>query len=162
MPISDLIIISFSTPIFAVFLEAIFLKRKITILAVTLCFLIVGGEVMVVKPYFLFNSWSSESNSTENLSNVTDVGEVEIFEQDPMNYLVGCLLATYTAVACVIGNFPEYLLWSSPISSNILREYCTSDIDKNTEETDNHQEPSDGDVWYMECYSFIGDLSAGS
>ena len=40
MPISDLIVLGFSSPIFSVFLEAFFLKRQLTLVSVFLVFLI--------------------------------------------------------------------------------------------------------------------------
>ena len=37
MPIGDLIVISFSSPVFSVFLESLVLKRTMTVLSVVLC-----------------------------------------------------------------------------------------------------------------------------
>ena len=40
MPIGDLIVLAFTSPVFSVVMDAVFLQRRLTLLSVTLCLLI--------------------------------------------------------------------------------------------------------------------------
>ena len=66
MPIGDLIVICFASPIFSVFLDRIVLKRALTFLSLSLCLLIVIGDVLVVKLPFLLGESDSMFNATHN------------------------------------------------------------------------------------------------
>eukprot|EP00091_Calanus_sinicus_P004379 TRINITY_DN14652_c0_g1_i1.p1 TRINITY_DN14652_c0_g1~~TRINITY_DN14652_c0_g1_i1.p1 ORF type:complete len:265 (-),score=25.77 TRINITY_DN14652_c0_g1_i1:69-863(-) len=55
MPIGDLIVASFTSPVFSVFIDRAILKRPLTWLSVLLCFLIIAGSVLVIQPPFLFD-----------------------------------------------------------------------------------------------------------
>ena len=55
MPIGVLIVVSFTSPVFSVFLDRVILKRPLTWFFVLLCFLIIAGSVLVIQPPFLFD-----------------------------------------------------------------------------------------------------------
>ena len=46
MPIGDLVVICFTSPIFSVFFDAVILKRKLTILSIVLCMFIGKFEII--------------------------------------------------------------------------------------------------------------------
>ena len=46
MPIGDLVVICFTSPIFSVFFDAVILKRKLTILSIVLCIFIGKFEII--------------------------------------------------------------------------------------------------------------------
>ena len=64
MPVGDLIVICFTSPVFSVFLDRIVLKKSFTILSVSLCFLIVIGDILVIQPPFIFPQGSADHNET--------------------------------------------------------------------------------------------------
>ena len=102
MPISDLIIICFSSPIFAVFLESLFLNKKIHLVSVLLCCSIFLGELMVVKPSFIFSTISVPVTSEVHIFNKTEI-EATALHQENKKYVTGSLLALYTAIGGVLG-----------------------------------------------------------
>jgi len=54
MPISDLIVLCYTAPVFSVFMDTLVLKRPLKIITVSLCLILVIGEVLAVQPEFLF------------------------------------------------------------------------------------------------------------
>lgn len=100
MPIGDLVVLCFTTPVFSVFLEAIFLKHSLTIFTVILCFLIVGGDVLVVQPDFIFNSTT--------LSNETLTATV-LPEHNGPSYFIGVGLSFYAAFVCALANIIQIM-----------------------------------------------------
>jgi len=103
MPIGDLIVLCFTTPVFSVFLEAVFLKKPLTILSVFLCFLIVFGDVLVVQPEFIFNSTSSP------IQNETIIATVLPDHKEP-SYFIGVGLCLYAALAMSLANIIQVMV----------------------------------------------------
>ena len=102
MPIGDLIVISFVSPVFSVFLDRIILKRSLTFLAMSLCLFMVVGEILVVQPPFIFGGGSRENNQTNNISqNHLDQEETD---KHGIFYYLGVLLAFYVALAGAVSN----------------------------------------------------------
>jgi len=105
MPISDLIVLCFTAPVFSVILEALFLKRPLTILSIILCILIVTGDVFVVQPDFIFNAITS-SNETQTTSALP--------EHDDPSYFIGVGLSLYTALAISLANIMQVIVSRLP------------------------------------------------
>ena len=101
MPIGDLIVISFTSPVFSVFLDRIILKRIMTFLSIGLCFLIVLGDILVVQPPFLFKE-ESNNNSTDNLLETAEDGPPQ--EKHGQYYYFGVGLCFYAAAAGAAAN----------------------------------------------------------
>ena len=99
MPIGDIIVICFASPVFSVFLDRIVLKRLLTILSVSLCFLIVLGDVLVVQPPFIFGE---EDTRNETSINVDD--EEPSQKKHGQYYYVGAGLCVYGAVSHAVTN----------------------------------------------------------
>jgi len=97
MPIGDLIVICFASPVFSVFLDRIVLKRALTFLSVFLCLLIIIGDVLVVQPPFLFGESASIHNSTQNSTE-------SVIEKHGDSYYLGIALCVYGAAAQALGN----------------------------------------------------------
>jgi len=95
MPIGDLIVICFTSPVFSVFLDRIILKKNITILSMLLCFFIVVGDVLVIQPPFLFK----EENVGEN-----ETDDAQRAKKHNPNYYLGVALCLYTAGAVSVAN----------------------------------------------------------
>ena len=66
MSIGDLIIVSFTSPVFIVFFDRIISKRLITVFSICLCLLIILGDILVVQPPFLFEEEGSKNNTTND------------------------------------------------------------------------------------------------
>ena len=98
MPIGDIIVIVFAAPVFSVFLDRIVLKRLLTILSVSLCFLIVLGDVLVVQPPFIFG----EDTMNETSLNADD--EEPSQRKHGQYYYVGVGLCVYGAAAGAVTN----------------------------------------------------------
>ena len=105
MPIGDLIVISFTSPVFSVFLDRIVLKRPLTRLGISLCFLVVVGDVFVVQPQFLFG----DKDSTE-----------EEGEKHGKFYFLGVALCVYAALAGAIANVAIAQCNKMTVSTNQL------------------------------------------
>ena len=142
MPLGDLIVISFMSPVFSVFLDKIVLKRPLTCLAVFLCMVIIIGDVLVVKPPILFGNEQNEQ--TDDNNNITGISK-HIYlsnlltkeeestpskEHDKM-YFIGVALCLYTALAGSVSNVlatkcrmlrvsPSFLMLISGASSLVL------------------------------------------
>ena len=86
MPIGDLIVICFTSPVFSVFLDRIVNKRLFTLLSISLCFFIVVGDVLVIQPPFLF----PDDNDPHKVHD--------------HNYYIGVALCFYTAAAISVAN----------------------------------------------------------
>jgi len=99
MPIGDLIVISFTSPVFSVFLDRIILKRLLTFLSVGLCFLIVLGDVLVVQPPILFGE---EDSMNDTIRQYKEEDQEE--ERQGQYYYLGVGLCFYAAAAGAIAN----------------------------------------------------------
>ena len=99
MPIGDLIVICFASPVFSVFLDRLVIKRLLTFLSVSLCFLIVLGDVLVVQPPFIFGE---EDTRNETSLNVDD--EEPSQRKHGQYYYVGVGLCVYGAAAGAVTN----------------------------------------------------------
>jgi len=99
MPIGDLIVISFTSPVFSVFFDRIVLKRTLTVLSICLCLFIVIGDVLVVQPPFIFG----EDNDLNNTTNSSMMMETESEKQGNMYYL-GVGLCVYAAASGALAN----------------------------------------------------------
>jgi len=87
-PIGDLIVIAFTAPVFCVFLDRIVNKRLLTILSISLCLLILLGEVFVIQPPFIFPEEDAPQNNTQ-------VFITEDEKRGP-NYYFAVVLCLYT------------------------------------------------------------------
>jgi len=123
MPISDLIVICYLCPVFSVILDALVLKRPLTVLSVLLCIIIVIGDVLVVQPSFIF----SEKSVPTNLQNSSNEIELELEHEynsnqtssvlkdmigadSDTNYMIGVCLCIYSALAASIDNVVQVLV----------------------------------------------------
>lgn len=102
MPIGDLIVISFTSPVFSVFLDRIILKRLLTFLSVGLCILIVIGDVLVVQPPFIFEEDSSLNGTDKYLIQTVEEDVPE--ERRGELYYLGAGLCLYAALAGAVAN----------------------------------------------------------
>jgi len=93
MPIGDLIVICFVSPVFSVFLDWIVLKRSLNLLSVSLCFLIILGNLMVVQPPIIFPGKDSEKEVMENSEVITDISQ----KKHGQYYYVGVVLYLYSS-----------------------------------------------------------------
>ena len=100
MPIGDLIVICFASPVFSVFLDRIVLKRLLTILSVSLCFLIVLGDVLVVQPPIIFGEDKDTKNETFNNVKMEETSQ----KKRGQYYYVGVGLCVYAAAAGAVAN----------------------------------------------------------
>lgn len=115
MPLGDLIVISFASPVFSVFLDRIVLKRLLTFLSVGLCFLIVVGDVLVVQPPFIFGEDENIETSKALLSE-EETGNTK----RGGNYYVGVGLGIYAAAAGAVANVTAAKCSKKKISSSQL------------------------------------------
>jgi len=93
MPIGDLIVLCFTSPVFSLFLDRIIGKRFLTFLSILLCFLIVVGDILVVQPPFIFNGTSVDPDGEEN----------EVRHRGS-HYYLGVTLCLYGAIAGAVAN----------------------------------------------------------
>ena len=107
MPIGDLIVLSFMSPVFSVFLDRVVLKRPLTFLAVFLCMIIIVGDVLVVKPPIIFGDGPNDKDTPKQifiyLSLLLTKGEDAPSEHGNIYYL-GAALRVYTAFAGSVTN----------------------------------------------------------
>jgi len=126
MPIGDLIVISFTSPVFSVFLDRIILKRLLTFLSVGLCFLIVLGDVLVVQPPIIFGE---EDSVNDTIRQYKEADQEEA--RQGQYYYLGVSLCFYAAAAGAIANVvgarcnkmnisPSHLMLVSGFSSILL------------------------------------------
>ena len=95
MPIGDLTILVFTAPAFCVFLDRIVNKRLLTILSISLCFLIFVGDVFVIQPPFIFPKEDAAQNGTQVF-----ISEDE--KRNP-NYYLGVALCLYAGFTASVG-----------------------------------------------------------
>jgi len=100
MPIGDLIVICFTSPVFSVFIDRIVNKRLFTILTISLCFFIVVGDVLVIQPPFLFPNDVVPHNKTQPLI----AEETKSDEKHGHNYYFGVALCFYAAAGISVAN----------------------------------------------------------
>jgi len=101
MPIGDLIVICFTSPVFSVFLDRVVNKRLFTILSMSLCFFIVVGDVLVIQPPFLFPNNDVPHNKTTQPLIAEDTRSEG---KHGHNYYFGVALCLYTAAAISVAN----------------------------------------------------------
>ena len=105
MPIGDLIVISFSSPVFSVFLDRIFLKRPLSALLILLCVFVIVGDVLVVQPPFIFRANATDgghiNGSSTMLENHSGVAREDLKDHGTLYYF-GVALCLYAALACAI------------------------------------------------------------
>ena len=94
MPIGDLIVICFASPVFTVFLDRIVITRPLTLLSVSLSFLIVLGDVLVVQPPFIFGEEDTKDETIQEPSQ----------KKHGQYYYVGVGLCVYAALAGAVAN----------------------------------------------------------
>jgi len=99
MPIGDLIVICFASPVFSVFLDRVVLKRLLTFLSVSLCFLIVLGNVLVVQPPVIFGHQGTKNETSINVEE-----EEPSQKKQGQYYYVGVGLCVYAAAAGAVAN----------------------------------------------------------
>ena len=130
MPIGDLIVICFSSPVFSVILESLILKRRMTILSVVLSISIgilneyvfhihryissVGGDILAVQPSFIFSPIKSPSHSNSSNaknSSLTEGGMDTIeSERESSGYMLGVILCLLGAASASIINITQITL----------------------------------------------------
>jgi len=98
MPIGDLIVISFASPAFSVFLSRWLLGTPLTLLSVALSFLILVGDTLVAQPPFLFGG-----------------------EQDKTSlYYIGVALCLYVAVSSSLADIASTYCSKAGVSTSML------------------------------------------
>jgi len=125
MPIGDLIVLSFMSPVFSVFLDRIVLKRPLTFLAVFLCMIIIVGDVLVVKPPIIFGDVPSDKPADVSdqifiyISLLLRKSEGGTAEHENL-YFVGVALCVYTAFAASVTNVAAIKSKVLGVSSSFL------------------------------------------
>jgi drug/metabolite transporter (DMT)-like permease len=125
MPIGDLIVLSFKSPVFSVFLDRVVLKRPLTFLAVFLCMIIIVGDFLVVKPPIIFGDGANDNVKDipkqifTYLSLLLTKGENASSEQGNLYYL-GVALCVYTAFAGSVTNVAAAKSQLFGVSSSFL------------------------------------------
>ena len=125
MPIGDLIVLSFMSPVFSVFLDRIVLKRPLTFLAVFLCMIIIVGDVLVVKPPIIFGDGPNDNDKDipkqifTYFSLLLTKGEDAQSENGNLYYL-GVGLCVYTAFASSVTNVAAAKSQFFGVSSSLL------------------------------------------
>ena len=99
MPIGDLIVIAFTSPVFSVFLDRIVNQRSLTLLSISLCFLIAVGDTLVARPPFIFGDDDQGSNTSSVNNTTTSANE----KRGPY-YFYGVGLCFYCAAAVAVAN----------------------------------------------------------
>jgi len=103
MPIGDIIVISFSAPVFSVFLQRLILKTPLSVLTVLLCVAVVCGDVLVVKPPFLFGQEEEGGTLTNTTTNKDPLLRASS-ETDKAAYYFGVGLCLYAALTASLSN----------------------------------------------------------
>ena len=151
MPIGDVIVISFTAPIFSVIFERIFLNRKLTFLSVFLCCIIgkikdsqpytlkphnsVVGDILVIQPDFIFNksnspiSNSSYPNISITIASTSEEHEVtfepstDAHESHGTEYLIGVVLCLLCAATISAANIVQVLIKTSEEGKAVTRNH---------------------------------------
>jgi len=100
MPIGDLIVICFTSPVFSVFIDRVVNKRFFTVLSISLCFFIVVGDDLVIQPPFMFRTGSAPHNKTQPL--IPEGTRRD--KKHGHHYYIGVALCFYTAAAISVAN----------------------------------------------------------
>jgi len=118
MPIGDLVVLCYVYPVFSVFLDRIVLKRALTFLSISLCFLIILGDILVVKPPFIFGDEDSKNETMESLAvdNIPNKSQKKHGEY----YYVGVALCLYAAASGAVTNVVGAKCNQNNISSSQL------------------------------------------
>jgi len=104
MPVGDLVVISFSSPVFSVFLERLLLKTPLTILSIFLSFTVIIGDTLVVQPSFIFQTQEYQRlNSSVNLTSLEPDPSI-LRGKSEWSYYLGVLLCLYRAVGVATTN----------------------------------------------------------
>ena len=113
MPIGDIIVICFASPVFIVILDRIVLRRALTFLSLSPCLLIVIGDVLVVQPPFLFGDSDSNHNETHNSTE-------SVVEKHGESYYLGVALCLYAAATGAVANVVSAQFNKNNISTSQL------------------------------------------
>jgi drug/metabolite transporter (DMT)-like permease len=126
MPIGDLIVVSFTSPVFSIFIDRLILKRPLTWLSFLLCFLIIAGSVLVIQPPFLFNPNVPGIDQTPLSSLPMPLYVHKIIkhviedEKRGPSYFIGVGLCLYVAVSGALANVLATKCKSQDISTPFL------------------------------------------
>ncbi|TRY61304.1 hypothetical protein TCAL_14962 [Tigriopus californicus] len=104
VPVSDFLVICFTSPIFTVFLSKCILKTSVTFTKVGLCLILTIGVILVVKPHMIFQTFDNDSEALEMEANHTRRATEEMETGDTVNsdaltYTLG-ILASGVASIC--------------------------------------------------------------
>ena len=116
MPVGDMIIIIFSAPVFTVLMSRVILKRKITFLSFSICILIVVGDVLVVRPPFLFSDDYKERSSSNFDASVF----LHNVQSHGSKYFIGVGLVTLGAFTSGVAYSVSALFIQKGGTSNLL------------------------------------------
>ena len=83
------------------------MKKPITLISVVLCCFVILGDVLVLKPDFIFSTFETDfkaHNETEDFSSKHNnhTEDIEDYE-DGLNYLAGVTCALYVAISGALG-----------------------------------------------------------
>jgi len=106
LPIGDLIVLCFISPVFSVIWSSLIIKKPLTLLSIVLCIFIVCGDMLVVQPSFLFGN--DDNNNTTASDNITEEEDVAV--RHSMNYPVGVGLCLYAAGAISLANVVQVFI----------------------------------------------------
>jgi len=120
MPIGDLIVICFTSPVFSVFLDRIVNKRLFTILSISLCFFIIVGDILVIQPPFIFTKAEAPHNKNQSLTTEETRSDVKRGQ----NYYLGVALCFYAAMAASVANVVASKCSKLDISTSKLMFVC--------------------------------------
>jgi len=124
MPIGDLIVVSFTSPVFSVFLDRIILKRRLTYLSVLLSIFIIVGSFLVIQPPIIFGSLGPTSNITDfsTLPLPLDVLKIEATDINKRgdSYYIGVAISIYVAVFGALSNVIATKCRNMDISTSFL------------------------------------------
>jgi len=119
MPIGDLIVLAFTSPAFTVFLAFLILKQELTLLKIFLSFTIIGGDILVVQPPFIFGHQTSQEFVPTNFTD-DDFISIEEVPGHNTNYFIGAGLCIGAALAASTAQIYSTKLSSIGVSNNIL------------------------------------------
>ena len=118
MPIGDIIVVCFTSPVFSVFLDRIVLKRPLSFISISLCLCIVLGDAFIVQPSFLFGDRYGRNQSSNSLENVKD--QVSLEKQGKL-YYNGVALCFYASAAMAVANVVSTYCYKKQVTtSNIM------------------------------------------
>jgi len=106
LPIGDLIVLCFISPVFSIIWSSLIIKKPLTLLSIVLCTFIICGDILVVQPSSMFGS--GDKNSTNTSDNFNEEGDVAV--RHSMNYPVGVGLCLYAAGAVSLANVVQVFI----------------------------------------------------